>query len=217
MVRLIILLVTTVSMMFQTAKAQCNWAQKMKQNGSNVQQLSIMDSCQNTDNFSQVHVGIRMKYSPDCIFDWKLDTNVIQSSHNFHSYSYPNYTETGSYVNIDPPNGSYTISVRLTDTVAKCDTTFTRTLVRNCSTTLSAGIISDRKRLSLYPNPAKDAIHVVGLNGSSTIRITDLAGQEIPFDRNGNTLSLPDAVNGLYLVEVETEGKVRRNKLVIQK
>lgn len=178
--------------------------------------MNLEDSCQSTDGISQVVASIGTVYCPECRFDWKLDNKVLQSTES-HSYSYPNYLNTYSFIHIDPPNGSYSISVMITDTVTKCDTTYTRTLVRNCDATSGIAKLSHKTKLKIYPNPANDKVHIEGLKLSSKIRITDATGQEILFVREGNTLLLPGIANGLYVIEVETEGVVQRSKVTIQK
>jgi hypothetical protein len=79
--------------------------------------------------------------------------------------------------------------------------------------------------LLLYPNPASDQITILpddGILAGGTLHITDLAGKvvrERVYHPWQGSLHIPltGLREGVYLVVLETPGKIYRNKLIIQK
>ncbi len=99
-----------------------------------------------------------------------------------------------------------------------------------CQEIPDLGIFSPRTAgqqalLLLYPNPASDQITILpddGILAGGTLHITDLAGKvvrERVYHPWQGSLHIPLAGlrEGVYLVVLETPGKIYRNKLIIQK
>lgn len=72
----------------------------------------------------------------------------------------------------------------------------------------------------LFPNPASTFFNILGVPPQANIRLTDLKGNSIAvesqFSENGFAITLPGLSPGIYIVQVNLEGKVRHIKLLIQ-
>jgi hypothetical protein len=110
-------------------------------------------------------------------------------------------------------SGSY--YVVFTDGNGCVDTSNTINLVVN---SLSENLF--QAGLQLYPNPATGTFHLRGLSGVATVRILNLAGVELARRRVelGATPTQVDVATlapGVYLVQVELNGQVGNQKLVV--
>ncbi|MCR4659370.1 MAG: C10 family peptidase [Bacteroidales bacterium] len=86
-----------------------------------------------------------------------------------------------------------------------------------CSTVGIDGVESSK--ITLYPNPASDAVVVNGLNGPATVTIIDLNGREAGVWRVASgsvTLDLAEFAAGEYFVRIAAEGAVAVRKLVVK-
>lgn len=74
--------------------------------------------------------------------------------------------------------------------------------------------------LIVYPNPAYETLHIVGVDGS-TLAIADFTGRvvlrEILSDRGITTIDLKGFVNGTYLVRLVKDGAITTKKLIVKK
>ncbi len=82
--------------------------------------------------------------------------------------------------------------------------------------------VLNNSSLQVYPNPAKDIVHIDILELSNvTLRITDLSGRVIKDDielMNGtNPVNLSELSNGIYLMRFEHQREVYSRKLIISK
>ena len=189
---------------FDAATAQCTWSKIINPGWRGGHPMTIMDSCKSTHGYSHVYADIDLDYSPSCVFEWRLSSTPLNSRES-HAYSYPSYTSTRSSIQIDPADGKYTLSVKITDTLNSCDTTITRTLIRNCNGTLDVQEIT-RNPLKLYPNPAADYLFISGLrNTPEAIVIYDLKGLEV-------MSSAYDAISGIDIRELATGPYILRVK-----
>lgn len=59
--------------------------------------------------------------------------------------------------------------------------------------------------LILYPNPSENGVFTLKNAGDSAIRITDLTGAIIPFERNNDTFMLRNVHSGIYFISVGTQ------------
>jgi len=73
-------------------------------------------------------------------------------------------------------------------------------------------------KISLYPNPATDAFQITGIEGTATLRLSDLSGRLL-FTKEvtaGETVSVNSLPNGVYLATIKSKDITETVKLVIQ-
>ena len=78
---------------------------------------------------------------------------------------------------------------------------------------------SAEKEIRLYPNPASDRITINGLQNGAEIRIFNLQGQIVSthFAEGEQTeISTKDIPRGLYIVQVNQNGKLTTNRVVFE-
>ncbi len=102
------------------------------------------------------------------------------------------------------------------------------TLVINVTGATAIPTINDKAEYTVYPNPSNGTFHIV-VNGlaqekNAEIRISNMMGQVIYKTNSaitgGNTLSdisLPNAANGIYLLQITTNGNTYTSRIAIQK
>lgn len=123
------------------------------------------------------------------------------------------------------PSGSYSINF-YGDTLpngvyfVRLDYSFNKSIVkkvtRNGSTAASNDILSDKKKLILYPNPTTDLL-TIPIDGQKIILITNLQGQIIKtIKTDSKTISLLDLANGDYIVSVfNADNKLLTTKQIV--
>ncbi|MFT6718848.1 MAG: hypothetical protein ACJAY8_001246, partial [Sphingobacteriales bacterium] len=84
----------------------------------------------------------------------------------------------------------------------------------------------DFKNFTVFPNPAKDKVHVsidATISSKAQVSLTDLSGRVVKsFDTNlipgSNELSLQvtDLANGVYLIQVNTEKGKMAKRIIIE-
>ncbi len=79
------------------------------------------------------------------------------------------------------------------------------------------------KPINLYPNPAKDIVHIESKDGIKELKLIDMFGKVISsYNQNNNnlkhqTLNLKQFTKGIYIVQVTTvKGEVQEEKLVVE-
>ncbi len=75
-----------------------------------------------------------------------------------------------------------------------------------------------RQSISIYPNPAKEMLHISCDNGISSVRIMNQVGQLILIrqtDATGFTINVSNLETGLYFVEIATEEGTITEKILI--
>lgn len=97
-----------------------------------------------------------------------------------------------------------------------------RVFVRKYEAGGSTGIhdASGIHNLGVYPNPAAHFIIVSNIPGSAILRITDMTGKLVYSGAvNGEqaTIDITGLVNGIYLVQVESNGSTVNRKLVVNR
>lgn len=92
--------------------ANCNWNSR---NGS----LYVKDSCLGNVYFIETGISFNGMFSGKYKCEWKLDTVKVGSNSSVQKISISQ-------------NGTYTICVKVTDTINNCDTVYCRNLVVNC-------------------------------------------------------------------------------------
>ena len=79
--------------------------------------------------------------------------------------------------------------------------------------TASISDLSDAK-IHMYPNPTNGMVHISGKKSVDAIRVFNISGQLIKEVTNSNALDLTSQLSGLYMIEIEDEGKTSVSKLV---
>lgn len=69
-------------------------------------------------------------------------------------------------------------------------------------------------RISIYPNPTTDFIAINGSGKAKNIEIFDLAGKRIEAKLHENKVDVRNLVSGVYLINVEIEGKNFTEKFI---
>lgn len=80
--------------------------------------------------------------------------------------------------------------------------------------------IGTSEKISLYPNPAKDAIRIANAPVGAMLNITDITGKTVYSSIITNAqmqVNTSNLVSGVYMVQVLNEGQVSIQKLVINK
>lgn len=115
-------------------------------------------------------------------------------------------------------DGSYWVQVTDQYGCTASDTVYVRFI-------LGQDILSDVK-VRIYPNPADDFINieVVGLSSPSELsyRLLSLSGQIVKLNSKAGTgtqnlqISVGDLPSGMYLLEIEIDGQISRNNMIIR-
>jgi hypothetical protein len=107
-------------------------------------------------------------------------------------------------------NGTYAAIISIGD----CET------ISNCVAVTSVSVTkADIERMLVYPNPAIDLLHVQNINIGAQISVRDMSGRLI-FESTANHTSVK--INseawqsGMYLIQVEWNGYLQTEKVVVQ-
>ncbi|KQS94294.1 T9SS type A sorting domain-containing protein [Chryseobacterium sp. Leaf394] len=78
-----------------------------------------------------------------------------------------------------------------------------------------------KNKISVYPNPTKDFIHIENLPNNSTVTMTDISGRKI-FSENYSDAKISVEVSqyqkGIYILQAEHEGKeILTHKIIVSK
>ena len=77
------------------------------------------------------------------------------------------------------------------------------TVVSDCFFVGSTSIPDrDAERISVWPNPSNGVVQIAGIGEQDRLLVKDALGQEVPTQRTGARLVLPDATPGLYFLQV---------------
>jgi hypothetical protein len=68
--------------------------------------------------------------------------------------------------------------------------------------------------ISAYPNPTEGMVHISGKESVDVIRVFNISGQLIKEATNTNALDFSSQRSGLYMIEIEDEGKTSVSKLI---
>jgi len=128
-------------------------------------------------------------------------------------------------------NGGLTIAVQLTrDTLLQRDTLTTEDIVvvLNCDTTsVTQYELADNVRFNIFPNPAREQVNIsFELNHPTQelqVRLFDALGRNIKTEvwneysqQFNRTLTLDQLEQGIYMIQIQANGKVYNRKLIIQ-
>ena len=68
--------------------------------------------------------------------------------------------------------------------------------------------------ISAYPNPTEGMVHISGKESVDVIRVFNISGQLIKEVTNANLIDISSQRSGLYMIEIEDEGKTSVAKLI---
>jgi len=68
--------------------------------------------------------------------------------------------------------------------------------------------------ISVYPNPTESIVHIKGKESVDAIRLFNISGQIIKEVVNANSIDISSQRSGLYMIEIEDEGKTSVAKLI---
>lgn len=76
--------------------------------------------------------------------------------------------------------------------------------------------IVDAEKISIYPNPATDAFHIMGLSGVSSISLTNLSGETLLLKQvsDKETVSVSTLPKGVYILKIKNNKGVTERKIV---
>ena len=68
--------------------------------------------------------------------------------------------------------------------------------------------------ISVYPNPTEGMVHIKGKESVDAIRLFNISGQIIKEVVNANSIDISSQRSGLYMIEIEDQGKTSVAKLI---
>ncbi|WP_262149388.1 T9SS type A sorting domain-containing protein [Chryseobacterium foetidum] len=78
------------------------------------------------------------------------------------------------------------------------------------TTVLSTAEVSDKSKISVYPNPVKDFLHLENLPKKSLITISDISGRKTMSEKSADSktvIDVSDYSSGIYMLQIENGGK----------
>jgi photosystem II stability/assembly factor-like uncharacterized protein len=92
------------------------------------------------------------------------------------------------------------------------------TIIRTSNGGETVGLfdIEENLKLSLFPNPTRDLVHIAKQEAFEIreIRLYDLNGQELMSENNKETINLRPFPDGIYIIEIKTDKGISRRKIV---
>ena len=124
---------------------------------------------------------------------------------------------TSGTVDVNTP-GQYILTYTAKDALNN-ESSVTRT-VNVSSTTCSLGVIANAvDNFVIYPNPVKEGkVNIITIsNAVKNIKISDISGKKVLSLQTVNKeLNLPNLAKGVYIIEVEQDGKTSTQKLIVE-
>lgn len=80
--------------------------------------------------------------------------------------------------------------------------------------------INTREKIKIYPNPAKDFVHINHLPKESTVTIFDVVGRKIfsrKYSQSNISIDTSTFANGMYVLQIDSTEYVYSEKLIINK
>jgi hypothetical protein len=155
------------------------------------------------------------KLTPD-----QMKKKAIEPNRNIVSWAW-NFGDGGNSTDQNPShnyatNGSYTVSLTVSD--GSNTNTETKTAYIQVG---PAGVdeAAWEKEVSIYPNPAKDQLHISAEFPVKSIRLFDINGlQKMGMEDCGMncTLDLNKMADGIYIIQVEADKGVMQRKVTIR-
>jgi hypothetical protein len=84
--------------------------------------------------------------------------------------------------------------------------------------TAVAGMYENKKNsILVYPNPAKGEVTISNLSADAVVYIVDLSGRTNTLERlTNNQFNLSNFSNGIYVLKIETDGKILTERLILK-
>lgn len=70
--------------------------------------------------------------------------------------------------------------------------------------------------VSIYPNPAKEKVHIVSNNPISSVEVYDMLGKQVKTLKNTREINVSDLNSGIYLLKIWLNKQVLTKKIVIE-
>ena len=77
-------------------------------------------------------------------------------------------------------------------------------------------ISASNEIIAVYPNPTNGIINISGVDKVDAIKVFSISGQLVKETVNTNIIDLSSERDGLYLIEIQHEGKTSVNKLIVR-
>ena len=77
-------------------------------------------------------------------------------------------------------------------------------------------ISASNEVIAVYPNPTNGIINISGVDKVDAIKVFSISGQLVKETVNTNIIDLSSERSGLYLIEIQHEGKTSVNKLILR-
>ena len=137
----------------------------------------------------------------------EAEVNFLEESMPTNSYGYATWRDC------DPAEYSYTVSYKGAD-IETGNITVNGDVYKEVVYNTSGITEFEKDQVSLYPNPAKNEFTVNGLT-EGHLKIMDLEGRIIrEFQIAGNkSIQIDDLEDGIYLIQIDYEGKTLTQKL----
>lgn len=194
------------------------------------QEIQALSLTQNGPNQIKAHLKVYLPSTTTAyFFDKNINQNIITLTACYYmigtgEVSYP---ETDYFVDI-PDNGNYTLIVNLYTSFDEttCDYhTLEDTKTLNFTTpingTISLATIESQNKnqnLVLFPNPTKGIFNIKTNQKIEKAKIYDISGKIIqnlfPLNSKIDVSKLED---GIYFIEILSDGKIQRKKFVLKK
>ena len=84
----------------------------------------------------------------------------------------------------------------------------------NPDSVLRINTLENPNSFVLYPNPTDGIVHIKGKESVDAIRLFNISGQIIKEVVNANSIDISSQRSGLYMIEIEDEGKTSVAKLI---
>ncbi|WP_338349979.1 S8 family serine peptidase [Nonlabens tegetincola] len=154
-------------------------------------------------------------------FPWKLDPSIPFAA----ATKGINNVDNVEIVEIDVPNGTYTITVNHKNNLPTNGLDFSMVITGADTGTLSSSQVAGTE-FQIYPNPATSSITILAssLNDSkkAVVDMYDMLGQRV-FSKNYNvngsldeTIDISNLNSGIYIVRVSNGSSITSQKLVIE-
>ena len=77
-------------------------------------------------------------------------------------------------------------------------------------------LVLQNEVIAVYPNPTNGIINISGVDKVDAIKVFSISGQLVKETVNTNIIDLSSERSGLYLIEIQHEGKTSVNKLILR-